>query len=98
VTLISSVTANPGNAYVEALLCPATTGPQCVAGSSPNRMSFQSNQYGNWSSSATGLYGAGTYTFNTAMKWPFLLQGSSEAATTTTVLVSDYRSTYLSGS
>ena len=96
VTVISSVTANPGNAYVEALLCPAYTGPQCVSGS-PDRMSFDANRFGNWSSTYTAAYSAGTYRFNTAMKWPFLLPASSEAHTTTTVIVSDYRSQYLTG-
>ena len=51
VTVISSVTANPGNAYVEALLCPAYTGPQCVSGAA-DRMSFDPNHYGNWSSTS----------------------------------------------
>jgi hypothetical protein len=90
VTVISSVTANPGNAYVEPLFCPAYTGPQCISGVA-NRMSFEANQYTNWSSSYTGSFSAGTYRFNTAMKWPFLLPGNSEASTTTTVLISDYR-------
>jgi hypothetical protein len=96
VTVLSSVTANPGNAYDEALLCPAYTGPQCVTGSA-DRMSFEANQYGNWSSSATSAFYAGTYTFNTAMKWPFLLPANGEAFTTTTVIISDYRSSYLTG-
>ena len=90
VTVISTVTANPGNAYVEALFCPATDGPQCVDGS-PERMSYPANQYNNWSGTATGGYGGGTYTFNTAMKWPFLLPAISDAFTRTTVLVDDYR-------
>jgi hypothetical protein len=96
VTVISSVTANPGNANVEALLCPATAGPSCITGN-PDRMTFSANAYGNWSSTATGFYPAGDYTFNTAMKWPFLLLASSEAHTATTVIAYDYRQEYLIG-
>ena len=47
VTVISSVTAYPGNAYMEALFCPASTGPGCVD-NTPERMSFQPNNWGNW--------------------------------------------------
>lgn len=39
VTVISSVTANPCNANVEALFCPAYTGPQCLD-STPDRVTF----------------------------------------------------------
>jgi hypothetical protein len=60
-------------------------------------MSYAANQYNNWTGTATGSYYAGTYTFNTAMKWPFALPGNSEAHTTTTVLVSDYRQGYVTG-
>jgi hypothetical protein len=96
VTVISSATAYPGNAYVDALLCPATTGPQCVD-NTPERMSFEPNQWGNWSSSATNSYYAGTYSFNTAMKFPFVLPANAEAYTHTTVIAYDYRQEYLTG-
>jgi len=96
VTVISGVTANPGNANVEPLFCPASSGPSCLSGIA-DRMTFAPNQYGNWSSSYTALFGSGTYRFNTAMKWPFVLPNNTEAYTETTVIVSDYRSASLTG-
>lgn len=90
VTVISSVTADPGNANVEPLLCPATDGPSCVSGN-PERTSAQANMYTNWTSTATGGYYSGTYTFNTGMKWPFALPAVSDAYTTTTVLAYAFR-------
>jgi hypothetical protein len=97
VTVITTVTANPGNANVEALLCPATDGPSCITGN-PDRMTFEPNQWSNWTSTATSSYYQGTYNFNTAMKWPFVVPANSEAYTTTTIIVSDYRSAYQTGS
>jgi hypothetical protein len=96
VTVFSSVTANPGNAFVEPLFCPASTGPSCVSGV-PDRVTFEPNQYGNWSSSYTDTFFAGAYRFNTAMKWPFALPAISDAYTETTIIVSDYRQIYLTG-
>ena len=90
VTVISTVTANPGNAYVEPLFCPASTGPSCLTGT-PERTSYAANMYSNWSGTATTALYAGTYSINTAMKWPFALPANTEAYTHTTVLVSDYR-------
>jgi hypothetical protein len=96
VTVISSVTANPGNANVEALFCPAYTGPQCLDGT-PDRVTFPPNQFGTWSGAYTASFTAGTYTFNTAMKWPFVVPGNADANTETTVIVSDYRQQQLTG-
>jgi hypothetical protein len=96
VTVISTVTANPGNAYVEPLFCPSTDGPQCITGT-PERTSYQPNLYSNWSSTATGLYGGGTYRFNTGMKWPFALPSISDAYTSTTVIAYDSRQENVTG-
>jgi hypothetical protein len=68
-----------------------------MPGTNPDRMTFPANQFSNWSGTATGSYYEGTYTFNTAMKWPFVVPANSETHTTTTVLVYDYRQEYVSG-
>jgi hypothetical protein len=96
VTVISSITANPGNANNEILACPSTDGPSCISGS-PDRMTFNPNQYGNWTATATKSYYEGTYQFNTGMKWPFTIPANSEAHTQTTIIVSDYRQGYFNG-
>ena len=51
----------------------------------------------NWARSATRSFSAGTYTFNTALKWPFGIPTNTEALTSTTVLAYDHRQQYLSG-
>ena len=54
-------------------------------------------EYTNWPSAYTSSFFAGNYTFNTAMKWPFVLLANSAAFTQTTVIVADYRQANLTG-
>jgi hypothetical protein len=91
VTIISSINANPGNITgAQVLACPATDGPSCTR-SEPERGDFPANVFTQWGTSTTNDFFAGTYRFNTAMKWNVAVPGSTEGQTTTTVLVYDFQ-------
>jgi hypothetical protein len=91
VTIISTINANPGNiTNAQVLACPATDGPSCTR-SSPERSDFPANLFSSWTTSTTNDFFAGTYRFNTAMKWNVNVPANAEGQTTTTVLVYDYR-------
>jgi hypothetical protein len=98
VTIISTINANPGNITgAQVLACPATDGPTCTDRTSPERSDFPANLFSSWTTSTTEDFFAGTYKFNTAMKWNVNVPANVEGQTKTTVLVYDVRMENIGG-
>jgi hypothetical protein len=89
VTVLSTVTANPGPTGMSAFFCPSYDGPTCVDGSSGDGATFVANQFTNVASMAYRNFGAGTYLFNTGLKVFGDLPARTDAHTMTTIIVRD---------
>jgi hypothetical protein len=94
VTVISTVTVNPGPTTMTALVCPAYTGPTCIH-EIMDYATFPANAYTNTSATLTGVFGPGQYRFNTAIKIAGVLPNNENAHVTTTVMAHDSDIEYL---
>jgi len=84
VTVISSVTANPGATSGEIAFCPATGGPTCI-NPYPEVVTLPANSYTNASTSNSVVLGPGRYDLTTAVKDLAPLLATVFANTATTI-------------
>ncbi|HEY3833352.1 MAG TPA: hypothetical protein VGO03_13730 [Acidimicrobiia bacterium] len=90
VTVISSVTANPGGTSLSgSLYCPASQGPTCMTDSYPERAAFPANVETSATTTRTAYFGPGNWQFNTALDFQVALPVDAYAHTTTTVFATD---------
>jgi len=89
ITVTSNVTLNPGGVDNIPLICPAYTGPTCI--DYPDHVTFTAGRWSTANFSTYQLFGAGTYTFSTAIKATSVVASESTAHTTTVVSWHDFR-------
>ncbi len=89
VTVISVVHADPSATQdAHALICAARSGPTCMQ-SEPDYVTFWKHGVTSATSVASGIFGPGSYSFSTAVKFPFPILADPNAHTSTTLIVTD---------
>jgi hypothetical protein len=88
VTVTSNVTLNPGGIDNIPLMCVAYTGPTCIG--SPDHVTFTAGRWSTANFTAYQFFGAGDYTFSTAIKATSVVASENTAHTKTLVSWHDY--------
>ena len=88
VTLTSTLDAVTGTSQ-SLVWCPAYTGPTCISGSADG-ITLLAGNFTTGTQTATGLFPAGTYTFNTAAKFAIAVADRDDTHISTTIDYYDF--------